>query len=62
MQVLGIIQLIIALLGGVGTALGKAGLTEAAAGIQAAIAKLEEVHGTLVTEEQVQSLKITPQW
>jgi hypothetical protein len=62
MGVLGIIQLILSLLGGVSSALGKAGLTEAAAGIQAAIAKLEEVHGSLVTEAQVESLKITPIW
>jgi hypothetical protein len=62
MGVLSIIQLILSLLGGVSTALGKSGLTEAAVGVQAAITSLEQVHGSLVTQEQVESLKITPQW
>jgi hypothetical protein len=62
MGVLGIIQLILSLLSGVSSALGKSGLTEATAGVQAAITSLEQVHGSLVTQEQVQSLKITPQW
>jgi hypothetical protein len=62
MNVLSVIELILTLLDGVAAAFHKEGLTELAAGIQAAITSLEGVKGSLVTKEQVDSLRIYPQW
>lgn len=62
MNVLALIQLILSLLRGVASGLGKAHLDEEAAGVQAAITALENVHGSLITKAQVDALRITPTW
>lgn len=62
MNIISIIQLILSLLSGVATGLNKLGLAEEAAGVQAAITALQNVHGSLITKPQVDSLRITPTW
>ena len=62
MNVLSVIELILTLLEGVSAAFGKMGLEKEMEGIAAAITKLEEVKGSLVTKPQVDSLRITPSW
>ena len=62
MNVLSVIELILTLLEGVSAAFHKENLGELAAGIQAAITSLEGVKGSLVTKEQVDSLRISPLW
>ena len=62
MNVLSVIELILTLLEGVSAAFHKEGLGELAAGIQDAITSLEGVKGSLVTKEQVDSLRLNPLW
>jgi hypothetical protein len=62
MNVIALISLIVTLLEGVATGLGKSGLAEEAQGIQAAIDALQRVSGSMITKVQVDSFKITPQW
>ena len=50
-------QLALTLLGAVGTAANKEGLTELADIVNAALAKLSEVHSTPVTKSQLESLR-----
>lgn len=63
MGVLSLVQVVIAILGGLLNTLTKSNApAEVLAGIQAAITELTKVHGTLVTKVQVDSLLDTPKW
>lgn len=62
MKILSVLELILTLLEGAAAAFHKEGLGELAAGIDAAIKSLESVKGSLVTKEQVDSLRLTPLW
>jgi hypothetical protein len=52
-----LLQIALSLLSSIGTAADKQGLAELADIINAAIAKLNEVHSTPVTKEQLESLR-----
>lgn len=63
MSVLAILSVVIPLLKGVLTAVTNSQLPQTVIdAIAAAIAGLESVHGSEVTKEQLESLRITPQW
>lgn len=52
-----LLQIALTALQAVATAANKEGLTELAAIVQAAIQKLQEVHGSEVTKAQLESLR-----
>jgi hypothetical protein len=58
MGVLTILELIITLLGGVSSAFKQTGLTELATSVDDAIATLQGVQGTAVTQAQLEGLRI----
>lgn len=63
MSALSIIQLVLTLLGGVLATATKSNLpAEIVAGVQAAIAALQNVQGTPVTKAQLENLRVEPQW
>lgn len=63
MGVLGVIQLILAILSGLSSTLTKSNAPpEVIAGVEAAITELQKVHGTIVTKVQVDTLLDTPKW
>jgi hypothetical protein len=63
MNVLNILAVVIPLLEGVLSAVTKAQLPqEVIQAVASAIAALNQVHGTEVTREQLESLRVTPQW
>lgn len=61
--ILGIVQLVLTLLGGLIPVLTKSGApADIIAGINNAITEITKVHGTLVTKVQVDNLLDTPKW
>lgn len=58
-----IIDLVLSLLGSLLTTLLKNKVPgEIVADVEAAVAKLQSVQGTLVTYQQFESLRVTPEW
>lgn len=63
MSALAVIQVVLALLSGVLAAATRSNAPQQIIqGVQAAIAALQQVHGSEVTKQQLESLRVTPQW